>query len=143
MQTTVGPHATGSNFDLLFSTPVTGVEQLVSISDGSVNTGEGAAITISAILPDDSLVQLFSSPLSSPFFRNITLSSATGNSFSPFSTPQTVKGLHFGSTGNQLATFTFSAATVLTFAVVPEPAAAIMMLLGCVLLAVRRRRMTA
>src|SRR6478672_1390929 len=73
VQTTVGPHATGSNFDLLFSTPVTGVEQLVSISDGSVNTGEGAAITISAILPDDSLVQLFSSPLSSPFFRNITL----------------------------------------------------------------------
>ncbi len=139
VQTIVGPHAAGSNFDLLFSTPLTSVEQLVSISDGSVNTGEGAAMTISGILSDDSLVQLFSK-VSSPF-QNVPLSTITGNVFSPFATPQSVKGLRFTSTGTAaLGTFAFPALTVLTFSVVPEPAAAVMMLLGFVFLVVRHRR---
>ena len=139
VQTTVGPQAASSNFDLLFSTPLTNVEQLVSISDGSVSTGEGGAMTISAILPDDSLVLLFSK---TSFFENIALSTLTGNIFSSFSTPQTVKGLQFkyvGSSGPQ-GTFTIPASTVLTFTAVPEPATAVVTLLGGVFVAIRRRR---
>ena len=139
VQTTVGPQAASSNFDLLFTTPLTSVQQLVSISTGSVNTGEGATMTISGILPDNSLVQLFSK-VSSPF-QNVSLFTITGDVFTPFPIPQTVKGLRFTSTGPAaLGTFAFPALTVLTFAVVPEPAAAIMMLLGVVFLAVRHRR---
>lgn len=142
VQTTVGPQAASSNFDVLFSSTISSVTDLVSISDGSVYTGEGAMMTVSAILPDDSLVQLFSR-VSSPF-QNISLSTLTGNMFSDLATPQEIKGLRFGSSGGNVAgTFALPALTVLTFAVIPEPGAAIAMLLGCVFLAVRRRRMAA
>ncbi|MEO5713056.1 MAG: PEP-CTERM sorting domain-containing protein [Luteolibacter sp.] len=146
VQTTVGPHAVGTNFDLLFSTPLTSVTQLVSINDGSVNTGEGATLSISAILTNDQEVVIFSQVPSFPFFRDLSISSFTGNVFSAFATPQDVKALRFQSTGSggtQPGSFAFPAAAILTFAVVPEPAAAILMALGFVLLAFRHRRMTA
>ncbi len=142
VQTTVGPHAAGSNYDLIFSTPLTSVEQLVSISDGSVYTGEGATMTVSAVLTNDQVVQIYST-VPSPF-QNVSLSSLTNNTFTPLASPQDVKALRFSSTGGNIAaTFAFPALTVLTFAVVPEPAAAAMMLLGCVFLAFRRRKMAA
>ena len=142
VQTTVGPQASSSNFDVLFSTPISSVSDLVSISDGSVTTGEGATLSISAILTNDQVVQIFSK-VPSPF-QNQTLATLTGNLFSEFATPQDVKALRFMSTGGQIAgTFALPAMTVLTFAVVPEPAAAVMMLLGLVFLAVRRRRVIA
>lgn len=141
VQTTVGPQGAASNFDVLFSTPLTSVSQLVSISDGSVNTGEGATMKISAVLTNNQVVEIFSKMEPFPFNQILTLPNFTGNVFTAFATPQDVKALRFSSTGFPAGTFTLPALTVLTFAVVPEPAAAIMMLLGIVFLAVRRRRM--
>lgn len=147
VQTTVGPQAASSNFDVLFSTPLISVTQLVSISDGSVNTGEGAVLSISAILTDNQVVEIFSKMQSPPFFQTPPLSTFTGNVFNAFATPQDVKALRFSSTGGSggtvAGTFALPALTVLTFAAVPEPAAAIMMFLGVVFLAVCRRRMNA
>lgn len=143
VQTTVGPQAAASNFDLIFSTPITSVEQLVSIGDGSVNTGEGATMTINAILQDNSLVELFRksvSPSPPEMHLNVSLVSLTSNTFTPFATPQTVKGLRFGFTGFPAGNVAIPALTVLTFSVVPEPAAAVMMMLGFVFLAFRHRR---
>lgn len=142
VQTIVGPQTASSSFDLLFSTPVTSVEDLVSISDGSVYTGEGATMTVSAVLANDQVVTLFST-IPSPF-QNISLFNLTNNNFTAFVTPQEVKALRFRSTGGNVAgTFAIPALTVLTLAVVPEPAAAMMMLLGCAFLAFRRRKWAA
>jgi hypothetical protein len=140
VQTTVGPHAASSNFDVLFSTPLTSVTQLVSISEGSVNTGEGATMKISAVLTNNQVVEIFSKMEPFPFFQTPTLTDFTDNVFTPFATPQDVKALRFTSTGFPAGTFALPALTILTFAVVPEPAAAIMMMLGLVFLAVRRRK---
>ncbi|MEO5912872.1 MAG: PEP-CTERM sorting domain-containing protein [Luteolibacter sp.] len=143
VQTVVGPQAASSNFDVLFSTPLTSVTQLVSISDGSVNTGEGAAFSISAILTNNQVVQIFSASPPPPFFQTPSLAAFTGNVFTPFGTPQDVKALRFTSTGFPAGTFALPALTVLTFTVVPEPAAALLMVLGFVFLAFRHRRQIA
>ena len=143
VQAIVGPQNASSNFDVLFSTPLTSVTQLVSISDGSVNTGEGATLSISAVLTNNQVVEIFSKSAPSPFFQTPTLANFTGNVFTSFATPQDVKALRFKATGFPAGTFALPAMTLLTFAVVPEPAAAVMMLLGMVFLAVRRRRMIA
>ncbi|HVJ47490.1 MAG TPA: PEP-CTERM sorting domain-containing protein [Luteolibacter sp.] len=142
VQVTVGPQAASSSFDTMFST-LTSVEQLVSISDGAVNTGEGSTMTINAILEDNSLVEIFRksvSPSPPQMFQNVSLQSLTLNTFTPLSTPQNVKGLRFGFTGFPAGNLAFPALTVLTFSVVPEPAAAVMMMLGFVFLAFRHRR---
>lgn len=140
VQTTVGPQAASNSFDVLFSTPLTDVTQLVSISDGSVNTGEGATMKISAVLTNNQVVELFSKMETFPFFQTPTLTNFTGNVFTAFATPQDVKALRFTSTGSPAGTFALPAMTVLTFTVIPEPAAAFLMVLGCVFLAFGRRR---
>ena len=143
VQTTIGPHAAGSNFDLIFSTSISSATQLVSIDDGSVFTGEGAAFSISAVLTNDQVVEVFAAAPGAPF-QTVSLSTFTGNAFTSFAIPQDVKALRFTSTGGNVAgTFTFATVAVVTLATVPEPAAAIMMLLGVIFLAVRRRRMAA
>lgn len=142
VQVTVGPQTASSSFDTMFTT-LTSVEQLVSISDGSVNTGEGSTMTINAILEDNSLVEIFRksiSPSPPQMFQSVSLQSLTLNTFTPLSTPQNVKGLRFGFTGFPAGNLTLPALTVLTFSVVPEPAAAVMMMLGFVFLAFRHRR---
>jgi len=141
VQTVVGPQATSSGFDVLFSS-VASVEDLVSISDGSVYTGEGASFKISAILTNDQVVEIFSHFPLNPF-ETISLSTLTGNAFTDFATPQDIKGLRFTASGgnpNQPGTFTLPGSTVLTFAVVPEPTAAVIMLSGVISLAAHRRR---
>lgn len=139
----VGLQAASSSFDVLFSTPLTSVEQLVSISQGSVNTGEGAAFTISAILPDDQLVNLFSSGTVSPF-QNISLAALTNNSFTAFATPTDIVGLRFfsyrvGSSGFA-GTIALPAGTELTFSAVPEPSSSLVIALGMAGLAFTRRK---
>jgi hypothetical protein len=142
---TVGPQAASSSFDVMFGTTLTSVEQLVSISQGSVNTGEGAAFTISAILPEDQLVNLFSSGTVSPF-QNISLAALTNNSFTAFATPTDIIGLRFlsyqvGPSGFA-GTIALPAGTELTFTV-PEPSASLGIALGAAGLAFTRRRKTA
>ncbi|MEK7951512.1 PEP-CTERM sorting domain-containing protein [Luteolibacter soli] len=141
-----GPQAASSSFDLLFATPLTSVQQLVSIDQGSVNTGEGAAFTISAILTSNQLVTVFSSGTVAPF-QNITLAALTGNTFTAFGSPQDIKGLHFESFkvgGSGFAgTVALPAATNFTFTVVPEPATSTGLALGAAALAFAWRRRTA
>ena len=113
VQTTVGPQTASSNFDVLFSSPISSVSDLVSISDGSVYTGEGATLSISAILTNDQVVEIFSK-FPSPF-QNVTLSSFTGNVFTDFATPQSIKALRFKSSGGSIAG-TFALPAMKTFA---------------------------
>lgn len=142
---TVGPQAASSSFDLLFATTLSSAEQLVSISQGSVNTGEGAAFTISAILANNDLVTIFSSGVVSPF-QNISLASLTNNTFTAFSTPQDLKGLHFESYkvgGSGFAgTIALPAGTTLTFNVVPEASTTLAISCAAAGLAFTRRRKT-
>jgi hypothetical protein len=142
---TVGPQAASSNFNLLFNTTISSIDQLVSISQGSVNTGEGAAFTISAILANDDLVTVFSSGQVSAF-QNITLAALTNNTFTAFATPQEIKGLHFesfkvGSNGFA-GTVALPAGTTLTFNLVPEASTFTGLALGAAGLAFTRRRKT-
>jgi hypothetical protein len=141
VQVSVGPVSTSTSFDVLFA-QVNSVSQLVSISAGSVYTGEGADLTISAIFADNQVVEIFSE-VNAPF-SNLSLSDITDNDFTPFGSPAEVKGLRFTSVGGNVAgSFALPAATILTFMVVPEPTAALLAVFGMFLLAVRRRRMVA
>jgi hypothetical protein len=142
---TVGPQTASSDFSVMFTT-LTNVQQLVTISQGSVNTGEGAAFTISAILPNDQLVTLFQSGTVSAF-QDITLAALTNNTFTAFGTPTDIKGLKFfsykvGSSGFA-GTVSFGSGTQLTFDVIPEPSAFAGLALGAAGFAFARRRRVA
>jgi hypothetical protein len=128
---------TTASFDVLF-TPVENATDLVSISAGSVYTGEGAILTIQGIASDDTTVTLFDSGTSGylDFFQTEPLSTITNNTFTDFSARE-IKGLRF--TLEQLNPFakpslTLPVGTEFVFAAVPEPVAGV--LLGCGLAAV-------
>lgn len=128
-------------FDVLFD-PVDDVSSLVTISDGAVSNDEGGTIQISAILSDNSLVQLFA-PGQLNFGATETLVSITGNNFTALPSPVTVTGLRFTTVGGAvpsiLPAVNLPAGTVLTFAV-PEPSAALLSMVGLAMFAMRRRR---
>ncbi len=139
VQTVVGPYATSSDIEILFASPILSVTDLVSISDGAVYTGEGAKMTVSVVLTNEQVVEIFSK-IGSPF-ESPTLAVFTGNAFTDFATPQDIKALRINYSGGQQAgNFSLPGSTVLTFAVVPEPAGAIMAGIGFVFLAGHRRR---
>ncbi|MCW1923307.1 PEP-CTERM sorting domain-containing protein [Luteolibacter arcticus] len=143
---TAGPQAASSDFEVIFSTTLTGVEQLVTISQGSVYTGEGAAFTISAILPGNQLVTLFQSGTVSAFL-DITLAALTNNTFTAFGTPTDLLGLRFvsykvGAFGAP-GTVSFPGGTNLTFNVVPELSTSVGLALGAAGFAFARRRRVA
>jgi hypothetical protein len=123
------------SYDVLF-TPIENAVDLVSISAGSVYTGEGPSFTIQAIGSDDSTVNLFFDPFNPDFFQNVSLASITNNTFTDFSARE-IKGLRFTlaqpNPGPQ-PSLTLPVGTELVFSAVPEPAAAA--LLGCGLAAV-------
>jgi hypothetical protein len=135
---TASPQGTTASFDVLF-TPVQNATDLVSISAGSVYTGESASLTIQAIASDDSPLTLFGPYSMNDFFQTVPLSTITNNAFTDFSA-QDIKGLRFsiqnfagfGPTG--FPSITLPVGTEFQFVAVPEPAAA--MLLGCGLAAV-------
>jgi len=123
------------SYDVLF-TPVENATDLVSISDGSVYTGEGPSFTIQAIGSDDTTVNLFFDPFNTDFFQAVPLSSITNNTFTDFSARE-IKGLRFTldqpNPGPQ-PSLTLPVGTQFVFSVVPEPAAGV--LLACSLAAV-------
>jgi hypothetical protein len=131
--TQYGP--TPLSYDVLF-TPIENAVDLVSISQGSVYTGEGPSFTIQGIGSDDSTVDLFFDAFNPDFFETVTLASITNNTFTDFSARE-LKGLRFTlaqpNPGPQ-PSLTLPVGTELVFTAVPEPAAA--MLLGCGLAAV-------
>jgi|GEM_PF-1258872 len=130
----------GANFDVLFD-KVTDATQLVSISAGSVYTGEAATLDISAIFSDNKTQSLFSELLT-PFFSTDPLSKFTGNSFTAFDVPKDVVGLRFQTISYYGAAPNYSlpASTTLTFAAVPEPSSALLLAFGMVLLVACRGR---
>jgi len=135
--TTMSSSDTTASFDVLF-TPVENATDLVSISAGSVYTGEGASLTIQAIASDDTTETLFDSSPSGflPFFENQLLSEITNNTFTDFSA-RDIKGLRFTLAQSNpflKPSLTLPVGTEFVFSAVPEPAAAI--LLGCSLAAV-------
>jgi len=123
------------SYDVLF-TPIADATDLVSISAGSVYTGEGPSFTIQAIGSDDTTVDLFFDPFNSDFFQTVPLASITNNTFTDFSARE-IKGLRFTlaqpNPGPQ-PSLTLPVGTELVFTALPEPAAAV--LLGCGLAAV-------
>ena len=138
VQRTVGA-VSGTNFDVLFDT-VTDATQLVSISAGSVFTGEGGTFDISAIFSDSQTQSLFSKTIDSSY-TTVALSDITGNSFTAFDVPRDVVGLHFETTDYGVPlTVSLPADTVLTFAAVPEPSTGLLLSFGVVLLVACRRR---
>ena len=96
------PAAVPANWDCgtplsldVFFTPVESVTDLVSISAGSVYTGEAASLMIQAIASDDAIYGLFPSTFLSDFFQTKTLASITNNTFTDFASPHDSKGLRF------------------------------------------------
>jgi len=131
--TQYGP--TPLSYDVLF-TPIANAVDLVSISAGSVYTGEGPSFTIQAIGSDDTTVDLFFDPFNPDFFQTVTLASITSNTFTDLSARE-LKGLRFTlaqSNPGPQPSLTLPVGTELVFNAVPEPAAAV--LLGCGLAAV-------
>ena len=133
----------GRDLDVLFN-PIDSVSDLVQISAGSVFTGEGGSMVVSAILSNNSIVQLFSQPNFNgfSFTSNFPLATMTGNSFTDFASPATVKGLRFTlvPTGPVDPTVTLPVGTTFTFTTVPETASAMLSLLGLAFLGTRRSR---
>jgi len=130
----------GEDFDVLFDT-VTNATQLVSISAGSVYTGESAGFDISAIFSDDQTQSLFSGELF-PILETVPLSDITDNIFTAFDVPKDVKGLRFHTTYVEALSPNYSlpVSTTLTFAAVPEPSSALLLAFGMVLLVACRGR---
>ncbi|MFM7183148.1 MAG: hypothetical protein ACKO4Z_00030 [Planctomycetota bacterium] len=137
--TAVPSSGSTASFDVLF-TPIQDVTDLVSISAGSVYTGEGASLAIQAIASDDTTVTVFTDPLN-PFFLNTSLSSVTNNTFTDFSARE-IKGLRF--TLTQFApipkpSLTIPTATDFQFVAVPEPVAGVMLACGLAAVLISRR----
>ena len=142
---TVGPYTSvgtpSTSFDVLFDL-VTDATQLVSISAGSVVTGEGGYFDISAIFANDSTQSIhFES-----FWGTLNLSSIPTIQFTPFTLPEDVKGLRFSAnqqyanTPNGTPSISLPASTTLTFAAVPEPSTGLLLVFGMVLLVACRGR---
>lgn len=122
------------SYDVLF-TPVESATDLVSISAGSVYTGEAGFLTIKAIASDDTLVNLFPQTSLNPWFSTVSLSSVTNNTFTDFAAHD-IKGLRFtlsNASGLQ-PSLTLPLGTEFVIATVPEPGAGV--LLACSLAAV-------
>ena len=135
--TTMSSSDTTASFDVLF-TPVENATDLVSISAGSVYTGEGAVLTIQGIASDNTTVTLFDSGTSGflPFFQTDPLSTITNDTFTDFSARE-IKGLRF--TLEQFNPFlkpslTLPVGTDFVISSVPEPGTGVM--LACSLAAV-------
>ena len=126
IQRTIDATESFNQSNLLFD-PVFSATDLVSISDGSVKTGEGWGVEIKAIKTDDSMITIHErSPISG---GEIPLKDATSNGFSGF--PESdIKGLFFDAGPLSGIGITLPVGTILTFAVIPEPATALVMGLG-------------
>ena len=143
---TVGPYtspvgSSSTSFDVLFAL-VTNATQLVSISAGSVATGEGGYFDISAIFANDSTQSIHLENL----WGTLSLSSIPTNQFTPFTLTEDVKGLRFSAnqqyynSPNGTPSIYLPASTTLTFAAIPEPSTGLLLVFGMVLLVACRGR---
>jgi hypothetical protein len=135
----------GSPIDLLFD-PIADAFDLVSISAGSVTTGEGGGFRISVIYVDNTTASVADFTLS--HFDSKSFSSIPDATFASF-TMGDVKGLRFShlvgtGQGGGFLSLNVPSSTAVTFAAiapVPLPASLALLPLGVLALgAVRRRR---
>ena len=137
VQRTLPSQRSGASYDILFD-EVTDATDLVSISAGSVYTGESGQMTISAIDVNNQVFQLFAGTFYAEWFQTNPLAYYTNNDFTQFAAPSDIIGLRIASGGYPSATLTLPAGTVLTFAVLPEPTVTFLIFSGLLLLALRR-----
>lgn len=135
-QITIGTeYSIWSGGDLYFDTVMSATD-LVSIDDASVFTGEGWGIDVSLIKTDNSLVSVFDGSSVSGGMT-VPLSDLTSNNYSEFAESD-IKGLRFDL--GPLAEVVIPAGAILTFAVIPEPATALLMGLGLLVFSSSRLR---
>ena len=86
----------GESIDVLFA-PVADATELVSVSDGSVYTGEGASLVVSAITDGNQIIPLTGS-ISGGFAVTRSLFDMTLDDFTAFPA-QAIKGIRFSMAG--------------------------------------------
>lgn len=129
----------GESLDVLFA-PVADATELVSISDGSVYTGEGFNLVVSAITDGNQIIPL-TSPTNYPHGTTRSLLEMTQNLFTAFP-EQTITGIRFSMTGGSgyLPLVSIPIGTDFTFTTIPEPQTALLIGLGLWALAARGAR---
>jgi hypothetical protein len=128
---------TPMSYDVLF-TPVQSATDLVSISDGSVYTGEAASIAIKAITTNDTTIDLFPTTFM-PAFQTKSLVSITNNAYADFA-PQDIKGLRFTLSFFAVEpSLTLPTGTQFAIAAVPEPGTGLMLACGLAAVLIGRR----
>ena len=125
----------GTSFDVLFA-PVPDATELVSISDGSVFTGEGASLVVSAITDGNQIIPLTAS-MSGGLHITQSLFDLTQDDFTAFPA-QTITGIRFSVLGDTFVTI--PSGTQFTFTTIPEPQTALLIGLGLLGLAARGAR---
>ena len=128
----------GESIDVLFA-PVADATELVSVSDGSVFTGEGASLVVSAITDGNQIIPLTGS-ISGGFAVTQSLFDMTLDDFTAFPA-QAIKGIRFSMAGVSgcCGSVTIPSGTLFTFTI-PEPQTALLVGLGLLGLAARGTR---
>ena len=128
----------GESVDVLFA-PVADATELVSVSDGSVYTGEGASLVVSAITDGNQIIPLTGS-ISGGFAVTQSLFDMTLDDFTAFPA-QAIKGIRFSMAGVSgcCGSVTIPSGTQFIFTI-PEPQTALLVGLGLLGLAARGAR---
>jgi hypothetical protein len=127
----------GASLDVLFA-PVADATELVSVSDGSVFTGEGGSLVVSAITDGNQIIPLTAS-IPGGFFNTLSLFDMTQDDFTAFPA-QTITGIRFTMAGFDSRSVTIPSGTQFTFTTIPEPQTALLIGLGLLGLAARGAR---
>jgi hypothetical protein len=127
----------GASLDVLFA-PVPDATELVSVSDGSVFTGEGGSLVVSAITDGNQIIPLTGS-IFGGFSITRSLFDMTQDDFTAFPA-QTITGIRFTMSGFDSRSVTIPSGTQFTFTTIPEPQAALLIGLGLLGLAARGAR---
>ena len=127
----------GASLDVLFA-PVPDATELVSVSDGSVFTGEGGSLVVSVITDENQIIPLTAS-IPGGFFNTLSLFDMTQDDFTAFPA-KTITGIRFTMAGFDSRSVTIPSGTQFTFTTIPEPQTALLIGLGLLGLAARGAR---
>lgn len=127
----------GASLDVLFA-PVPDATELVSVSDGSVFTGEGGSLVVSVITDENQIIPLTAS-IPGGFFNTLSLFDMTQDDFTAFPA-KTITGIRFTMAGFDSRSVTIPSGTLFTFTTIPEPQTALLIGLGLLGLAARGAR---
>ena len=127
----------GASLDVLFA-PVPDATELVSVSDGSVFTGEGGSLVVSVITDENQIIPLTAS-IPGGFFNTLSLFDMTQDDFTAFPA-KTITGIRFTMAGFDSRSVTIPSGTQFSFTTIPEPQTALLIGLGLLGLAARGAR---